>query len=117
MLSRSKKVFSFLCAFRKSFDSLYSPTSPFLGIINKFKSVIKILGMLFISQSQIFIKKSSLIAVYAHMGNAKNVKFIWQLVALRRQYGSNPYSLSREELQILKNFEITEAVSDAPSDT
>ena len=51
------------------------------------------------------------------MGNAKNVKFIWQLVALRRQYGSNPYSLSREELQILKNFEITEAVSDAPSDT
>ena len=50
------------------------------------------------------------------MKNVEHVKFIWQLLALRKRFGVNPYSLSREELQILKEFEMTEAKTDGTND-
>jgi hypothetical protein len=50
------------------------------------------------------------------MKNVEHVKFIWQLLALRKRFGVNPYSLLKEELQILKEFEMTEVQTDGPSD-
>jgi len=50
------------------------------------------------------------------MKNVEHVRFIWQLLALRKRFGVNPYSLLKEELQMLKEFEITEAHTDGPID-
>lgn len=48
------------------------------------------------------------------MENLDHVKFIWQVLALRKRFGVNPYSLSKEELDILENFDITGPNTDAP---
>ncbi len=48
------------------------------------------------------------------MENLDHVKFIWQVLALRKRFGVNPYSLSKEELDILENFDMTGAHTDAP---
>lgn len=51
------------------------------------------------------------------MKNIDHVKFIWQVLALRKRFGVNPYSLSKEELIILENFDLTGAHTDGPSDS
>ena len=43
------------------------------------------------------------------MKSLKNVKFLWQLLALRQRFDMDPYSLSYEELVLLKNYQINEA--------
>ena len=48
------------------------------------------------------------------MENLDHVKFIWQVLALRKRFGINPYSLSKEELNILEKFDMTGARTDAP---
>ena len=50
------------------------------------------------------------------MKDLEHVKFIWQVLALRKRFGANPYSLSREELNILENFDMAGAHTDGPSD-
>ena len=50
------------------------------------------------------------------MENADHVKFIWQVLALRKRFGVNPYSLSKEELNILENLNITGAHADGRDD-
>tara|TARA_B100001093_G_scaffold476310_1_gene502572 strand:- start:260 stop:415 length:156 start_codon:yes stop_codon:yes gene_type:complete len=50
------------------------------------------------------------------MENVDHVKFIWQVLALRKRFGVNPYSLSKEELNILENLNITGAHTDGRDD-
>jgi hypothetical protein len=50
------------------------------------------------------------------MENINHIKFIWQVLALRKRFGVNPYSLSKEELNILENFDITGAHTDGLGD-
>ncbi len=50
------------------------------------------------------------------MKDLEHVKFMWQVLALRKRFGVNPYSLSKEELNILENFDLTGSHTDGLGD-
>ena len=50
------------------------------------------------------------------MKDLKHIKFIWQVLALRKRFGINPYSLTKEELNILENFDMSGAHTDGAGD-
>ena len=43
------------------------------------------------------------------MTYADHAKFIWQLLALRKRFDVDPYSLSQEQLRILKDYSLEQA--------
>mgnify|MGYP001159860088 FL=1 len=50
------------------------------------------------------------------MRDLEHVKFMWQVLALRKRFGVNPYGLSKEELNVLENFDMTGPHTDGPGD-
>ena len=40
------------------------------------------------------------------MTDAQHVKFIWQLLALRKRMDVDPYSLSNDELMLLQSYDV-----------
>ncbi len=42
------------------------------------------------------------------MSDIMHVRFFWQLLALRKRLDINPYSLSSDELVLLKSYETNE---------
>ncbi len=43
------------------------------------------------------------------MDRLKHVRFFWELLALRQRFDIAPYSLSSEELALLKFYQVNEA--------
>ena len=42
------------------------------------------------------------------MTDAQHVKFIWQLLALRKRMDVDPYGLSKDELMLLQSYDLAD---------
>jgi hypothetical protein len=47
-------------------------------------------------------------AVMHFMTDAQHVKFIWQLLALRKRMDVDPYGLSKDELMLLQSYDVAD---------
>ena len=54
-------------------------------------------------------KPRALSVVIKTMNRLKHLRFFWELLALQRQFDRDPYSLSSDELALLKHYQVNEA--------
>ena len=54
-------------------------------------------------------KPRTLSVVIRTMNKLKHLRFFWELLALRRQFDRDPYSLSSDELALLSYYQVNEA--------
>ena len=56
-----------------------------------------------------FLKKLFGLVIKLYMTDDEIVKLVWEVMVLKRRFEDNPYSLSLEEIKVLRNTALTRA--------
>ena len=56
-----------------------------------------------------FLKEFFGLVIRLHMTDDEIVKLVWEVMVLKRRFEDNPYSLSLEEIKVLRNTALTRA--------
>ena len=54
-----------------------------------------------------FLKELFGLVIRLHMTDDEIVKLVWEVMVLKRRFEDNPYSLSLEEIKVLRNTALT----------
>ena len=56
-----------------------------------------------------FLKEFFSLVIRHHMTDNETVKLVWEVMVLKRRFEDNPYSLSLEDIKVLRNTAFTRA--------